>query len=349
MSSYNATYMISGAAQPALISFRNDKAFIQLYTPDGDRTVYWFYHEVTQDAVNPSVFTYMTYPPQTLEVLDKATADALAARLAQGKKNIAKSRNRTAITLLAGFAILIAIVYFLLLPWMATALAARVPVAYEKELGDNMFQALKQDFRIDEARSAYATAFFDALKLPSKYHIRITVVKGDMANAFAIPGGHIIIYDKLLNQLSSYPQLAALTAHEFIHIQARHSLKSLCRQLSTRLLISAFIGDAGAVGNAVLSGAHNLKNLSYSRSLESEADAEGLALLINRKIDGAGFVQLFHILQKEPDTQSLEWTSSHPNLEKRIRNIEQNTIYKKQQAVTDSTLHYLFLKIKRVD
>jgi predicted Zn-dependent protease len=349
MHSYNATYTISGTMQPATVVLLNGKAAIQLYTPEGARTVYWFYHEMARDAANGSFFTYMAYPPQTLEVLDNATADALATRLTHGKKAVAKKRNRTAVTLFASCVLFIAALYFFLLPWMATALARRVPVTYEKELGEKVFQAMKQDFNIDEARSAYATAFFDALRISSRYDIKITVVKSDVANAFAIPGGHIVIYDKLLNGLSSYPQLAALLAHEFVHIENRHSLKSLFRQASATLLLSALIGDAGALGGAVLNSAHNLKSLSYSRSLESEADADGLALLTNRNIDAAGFVQLFQILQKEPATQSPEWTSSHPDLNKRIRNIEQNEMYKKGHAVTDSTLYYLFLKMKTAD
>ena len=346
---YNATYTISGAPAPASVSLLPDKAAIQLYTAEGERIVYWAYHEMRQDANNNSLFTYTVYPPQQLEVLDTATTAALASRLAQGKKSVVKKRNRVALTLIAGGLFFIAIIYFLLLPWMAAALVARVPPAYEKELGESVFQSMKGDFAIDEARSAYVTSFFDALQIPSQYNIRITVVKSDVANAFAIPGGHIIIYDKLLNGLSAYPQLAALLAHEAVHIEARHSLKSLFRQLSVRLLFSALLGDAGVAGSTVLSSADNLKSLSYSRSLESEADNEGLNLLVNRNIDGAGFIRLFEVLQKEPAAQAPEWTSSHPNLERRIRNIEKSEIYKKQHAVTDTALHTLFLKIKTVD
>jgi predicted Zn-dependent protease len=92
-----------------------------------------------------------------------------------------------------------------------------------------------------------------------------------------------------------------------------------------------------------------LKSLSYSRSLESEADADGLQLLTTRQIDGAGFIRLFELLQNIPGAHQPEWTSSHPNLERRIRNIRQNKILHQQQPHTDTTLQQLFLKVKKVD
>lgn len=346
MLSYNATYTISGSVQPAQLSLLKSKASIQLSTSEGDRIVYWVYHNITRNETGGSCFTYTMYPPQTLDVLDKTMAHALSAQLYNSKKTAIKNRNRIAFTLFTGLILFFATLYFFILPWAAAALAARVPVAYEKKLGDEMYAAMKGDFRIDKERSAYTTAFFDALHIPSEYRIEITVVKSDVSNAFALPGGHIIIYDGLLKSLTSYPQLAALLAHEFIHIEARHSLKSLFRQASATLLFSAFIGDAGAIGAAVLNSANNLKTLSYSRSLESEADADGLKLLAARNIDGKGFIGLFRVLQNEPDAQGPEWTSSHPNLEKRIKNIQKNPVYKQQHAVADAALQHLFLKIK---
>lgn len=145
MSDYNATYTISGTAQPARVSLLKEKAAIQLYTPEETQTVYWLYHEITQDAANTSLFFYMAYPPQLLEVLDKPTVEALVTRLTQSKKGVVKKRNRVIITLFAGCVFFFAALYFLLLPWMATIAAARVPVTYEKELGDAMFQTMKRD------------------------------------------------------------------------------------------------------------------------------------------------------------------------------------------------------------
>ncbi len=349
MPSYNATYTSNGTVQPAILSFSKDKAVIRFHTPEGERTVFWFYHEIKQRESNRAVFTYTAYPPQSLELLERTLADTFASLIGKQKNRHTKLRHRTALVLFGTLITAIAVTYFFILPWVATALAARVPEAYEKKLGDEMFAAMQQDFVIDEAQSAYTTAFFDALQIPSAYNITITVVKSDVANAFALPGGHIIIYNKLLNSLTSYPQLAALLAHEFVHIQNRHSLKALFRQASTHLVFAALLGDAGALGTSVLNHADNLKSLSYSRSLEREADNDGLKLLQERKINGAGFIALFKILQNEPGTQPAEWISSHPNLETRIRNIQQQQKAQLHNVVTNTTLQQLFVKIKAAD
>lgn len=349
MPSYNATYTINGTAQPARLLLLKRNAVIELGTAEDDRAVYWHYHNITQPAFGNALFSYTAYPPQTLEVLDKTLAETLTARLQYSKKRRTTKRNRIVLGLLTGLVSLVVMLYFFILPWIAGALAARVPLRYEKQLGDELFASMKRTFRIDEARSAYTTAFFDALHIPSQYPVQITVVKSNDVNAFALPGGHIVIYDKLLNRLDGYPQLAALLAHEFVHVQNRHALKSLFRQASASLLFSTLIGNAGALGNAVLNSADNLKSLSYSRRLESEADADGLALLTARNIDAAGFVRLFQMLEKEPQAAGPEWVSSHPQLQTRIRDIQQNSLYKQQQPITDSTLHQLFLKIKTAD
>jgi predicted Zn-dependent protease len=189
------------------------------------------------------------------------------------------------------------------------------------------------------------------MQIPSEYNVQIVVVKGDVLNAFALPGGHIVVYDKLLYNLDSYPQLAALLSHEFTHVENRHTIKTLFRQLGSKIFLSLIVGDATAVGGVVINNADQLKTLSYSRRLEKEADQNGVRLLAERKIDCGGFVRLFQILKKETDgaAETSEWISSHPNLDNRIRNIEENPFCKNNTPRTDSSLHHLFLQIQTAE
>jgi predicted Zn-dependent protease len=85
------------------------------------------------------------------------------------------------------------------------------------------------------------------------------------------------------------------------------------------------LGDATAVGGVIINNADDLKSLSYSRALEKEADDNGARLLADRKIDCGGYLKLFQVLKKETQgAQPHEWINSHPNLDKRIQNIENN-------------------------
>ncbi len=346
----NATYSFhSDDPQPAFVSLLKHNLQITLWQEGAERKVIWQYDQVIKDAESHFVFAYTTYPPQMIALQSPDLAAQLTARLQNSQKVYFNRRRSTIFKIATGIVVFIAVAYFFVLPWIAAGFASRIPPSYEKEMGDQLYQSMKSGFEIDEAKTAYLNDFFQQLQIPSQYDIRITVVKSDVANAFAMPGGHIVVYDKIIRDMTSYPELAALLAHEFIHVENRHSLKSIFRQLSSRLFILMIMGDAGGVGDIIIGNADYLKTLSYSRSLEKEADEHGLALLSQRHIDCNGFVRLFQLLKKESTAEPSEWVSSHPNLNKRIQNIQQNVMCQQQQATNDATLHQLFLKLKTAD
>ena len=251
---------------------------------------------------------------------------------------------------LIGVLAFLILAYFFAVPWIASLLANRFPVSYEKSIGDQAFNSMKAGFKIDEQRTKYINDFFRQLNIPSKYPVQITVVKDNVMNAFALPGGHIVVYDKIISGMGSYQELAALLSHEFTHIENRHTVRTLFRQLGSKVFLSLILGDASAVGSVIIDNADQLKSLSYSRSLESEADENGVRLLSERKIDCAGFVGLFQMLKKETaGFQTSEWMSSHPDLDKRIKNIQDNILCKNATPQKDSALHHSFMMLKTAD
>lgn len=209
---------------------------------------------------------------------------------------------------------------------------------------------MKGSFTIDKKRTAYLNEFFQQLKFSSKYQIQITVVKSDVVNAFAMPGGHIVVYDKILSGMKSYEQLAALLSHEFTHIENRHTLRNLFRQFSSRIFLALLVGNTDAVSSVLINNADNLKSLSYSRSLETESDENGARLLAERGIDCKGFADLFQLFKKETaGAEPPEFINSHPNLDKRIKNIQELNFCQQRSFTKDSALHTLFLKIQTAD
>lgn len=139
--------------------------------------------------------------------------------------------------------------------------------------------------------------FFTAMKVATAYHVRITVVSSDMVNAFALPGGNIVVYTGLLNELKTYPELAALLSHEFTHVNNKHATKSIFRQLGSRVFLGLLLGNFTSITSVMIDQADQFKSLKYSRRLEKEADMEGLAILKERKIDPQGFAALFKRLK----------------------------------------------------
>jgi len=152
--------------------------------------------------------------------------------------------------------------------------------------------------------------------------------------------------------MNSYEELAALLSHEFTHVNEKHTTRSLFRQLGSAIFLSVIFGDVGAIANTVIRNADNLKGLNYSRSLEKEADMNGLKILSERKIDCNGFVHLFELLKKETmetGKQPAEWISSHPDLYNRIDYVKKNELFNKNGVGQNEVLKTLFLKIKTGD
>src|SRR5687768_1497265 len=338
----NAIYSFNGEEQPANVSFLKNKLSILLKT---NREVFWYYEQIKRENVYS--FRYTEYPPQLLRISSSALSDELENRIQKGSKRVNVGKMAPLLKVLLFFFAFLLIAYLFLVPWIASVLANRFPVSYEKSIGDQTFNAMKADFVLNEKKTAYINEFFRGLQIQSRYDIEIIVVKGDVVNAFALPGGRIVVYDQLLNKLGSYPELAALLAHEFTHIENRHTVRTLLRQLGSKVFLSLIIGDATAVGGVIINNADDLKSLSYSRALEKEADDNGARLLADRKIDCEGYVKLFQVLKKETQgAQPHEWINSHPNLDKRIRNIERNPFCKNSAPKVDSTLFQLFRRIK---
>ena len=350
-------YVQGGEEQDATMLLLKDKISIGIRDEHGNpRIVYWPYDQIIRDSFwkrGHSIVRCGTFPVQTIEVDSKEFAEKLESIFKEKEKSwISRTLNKNVMGLvkvLAVFFALLAAGYIWLIPFLADRLAKKVPVSYEERLGDEIYNELKPSFVIDAGKTAHINDFFRELNINSKYNIRITVVNENVANAFAMPGGNIVVYDKLLAGMNSYEELAALLSHEFTHVNEKHTTRSLFRKLASSLFLSIILGDVGSIGNVIINNADDLKGLSYSRKLEKEADMNGLKLLSERKIDCNGFVRLFELLQKEVDQtkdQPTEWISSHPDLKKRIAYTRSNELFNKNGVEINQTLKTLFLKIK---
>jgi predicted Zn-dependent protease len=358
MDAYSGKYYIQGGEeQEATIVILKDKLSIGIRDEHGNpRLVYWPFDQVIKDNFwkrGQTIVRCGSYPIQTIEVDHKELADKLENIFRDRDKSwFSRTLNRNfwgmAKVLIVFFAVLIA-AYIWLVPYLADRLARRVPISTEEQIGGEMYEAIKPSFTIDGTKTAYTNEFFRELKIGSKYNIQITVVKDTVTNAFAIPGGNIVVYDKIIAGMNDYTELAALLSHEFTHINERHTTRSLFRQKASSLFLVIILGDVGSLGNALINSADNLKTLDYSRSLEKEADMNGLKILSERKIDCNGFVGLFQQLQKEEQKageQRAEWISSHPDLEKRMKYIKADKLFNRNGIEENEALKTLFLKIQ---
>ena len=358
MDAYSGKYYIQGGeVKEATILFLKDKISIGLLNEHGEPAiVYWPYEQIIRDHFwkrRQSIVRCGTYPVQTIEVNEKEFADKLETILKEKERSwLGRFMNKNQwrmIRMLTVFIVILVSAYIWLVPFLAERLAKKVPVSYEEKLGDGIYEAIKPTFNIDAEKTAYINDFFRELNIDSRYNINITVVKENLANAFAMPGGNIIVYDKIIAGMSGYEELAALLSHEFTHVNEKHTTRSLFRQQASSLFISIIFGDVGTIGNVIVSSADDLKGLSYSRKLEKDADLNGMKILSERKIDCNGFVHLFELLENEiaeTGGEPTEWVSSHPDIEKRISYTKSNPLFNKNGVEVNETLKTLFMKIK---
>lgn len=222
------------------------------------------------------------------------------------------------------FVLLPLLVYFLLLPLLADKAAQVVPISTEQQIGEQTYHEFTGNAGVNQQAGDIANHFFQALKFKSEYPVNITVINDSTVNAFALPGGHIIVYAGILHKMDNALQLAALLSHEYSHVVLKHSTRSLFRALSSYVMVSLLLGDATGVAAVVVQNADQLKQLSYSRAFETEADKNGLKLLAEQHIDPKGMISLFETLQKEEKEHQAfpGFLSTHPLTADRIAEIE---------------------------
>jgi len=239
----------------------------------------------------------------------------------QWQKGIRGRRVWLALSLLAVLTMLVlSFAYFAGLPRLADAAAAAVPMEWEMDLGRQISEKTLSGLSIDETRSRWLDTFFAHLQIPSDYPIRLYFARDSVVNAFAMPGGTIVIYKGLFDRLHGPEALAGLVAHEFAHVEKRHSLKSLFRSLGGFLVLSAVFGDLTGLAGVLVENANTIQNLSYSRHFEREADARAAELLLARNIDLAGMQELFEVLIAEGNRglEVPEFLRTHPVTQDRL-------------------------------
>ncbi|RKY04227.1 MAG: hypothetical protein DRP66_12005 [Planctomycetota bacterium] len=152
-----------------------------------------------------------------------------------------------------------------------------------------------------------------------------TAVNDKSINAMALPGGHIFITRGMLQNIRTEAQLAAILAHETVHVTARHSADAMSKQIGMSILLSAVTSKKTSqtlVSVAEL-GAQIL-SLKYSRTAEYEADTFGLDYMAKAGYNPSAMVELMEILESQNSARPIEFFSTHPNPASRKEKIRQH-------------------------
>jgi predicted Zn-dependent protease len=273
--------------------------------------------------------------PEILLVDDPAFLPALHATAPGfGRRFHDPRRRRTRVLLTIGAAVTAvavgAVLYMWGIPAAAGVLAARVPVSWEERLGQAAVEQITASKRrcIDRDREEAIGLIVKRLLEPqaaSPYTFRVTVVDDLTVNAFAVPGGQVVLLRGLVERTRTPEELAGVLAHELQHVLHRHATRLLLQHASTGLLLVAVSGDiTGAMAYGIES-ARVLGTLRYSRHLESEADMEGLRMLLAADVDPRGMIAFFETMRaaERGAPSTLRYLASHPLAAERVETLKE--------------------------
>jgi predicted Zn-dependent protease len=205
-----------------------------------------------------------------------------------------------------------------------------------QQMGAETWQRIRSDTPASSNRQYQRTAERVASDLlqaaganPGEWEV--VVFEGEQANAFALPGGRIGIYEGMFQIAENEAQLAAVIAHEIGHVRAEHSQERVNSQVATQgavQLVSAAlqignVGYANAIAGALGAGAQYGVLLPYSRNQELEADRTGLRLMVEAGHDPREALEFWRRMEQQAGGQPPAFLSTHPAAGERIERLEE--------------------------
>lgn len=166
------------------------------------------------------------------------------------------------------------------------------------------------------------------------YQIDARVIDHEMINAFAAPGGQVVILRGLLDAAESPDEVAGVLAHELGHVESRDPLREAIRSAGSAGILSLVLGDAtGGTITAIM--AEQMLSSAYTRTAEEKADSFGLDLLAAAKISPKGFEVFFDRIA-DMGGELPEVFSSHPATQSRKDKAAAAAIYDATAALSDA-------------
>ncbi len=214
------------------------------------------------------------------------------------------------------------IVLYLSLGLFTTIAASCMPIKVEKWLGEKIslaFAGEENEFLQQQLDRLVASLPPDSPL--HNYSLKIYINESDEINAFALPGGTIIVFAGLLDKVKSENELNMVIAHELGHFAHRDHLRSMGRSLTVSLAAMLIFGEQTS-GNAIL-WLNNKVERKYSQQQETAADTWALDLLNRRYGHVGGATDFFARIAQKDKGELSYFLATHPSPANRIKNINQ--------------------------
>ncbi|MEO8759202.1 MAG: M48 family metallopeptidase [Devosia sp.] len=229
----------------------------------------------------------------------------------------------------------IIVAYLFGIPLLADRLVAAVPTGWEVKIGDTAATQIEHSMTggkgyvlcdpnpnsvANTAITRFVDATFDGLNSPFKP--AVTVVRSDIPNAFALPGGRAYYLSALIQASRSPDEFAGVLAHELGHIYYRHGMQTLIASSTTGLLVGFVLGDmtglsvAGAIGSSLVDN-------RFSRQAEAQADRFAGETAKRLGYNPKGLIDLLErVASDNAFSRAMALFSNHPLTDERRKALE---------------------------
>jgi predicted Zn-dependent protease len=221
-------------------------------------------------------------------------------------------------------------------------LAARaIPAEWEVSAGDAIFKQIAASERLitdpeiladlEKLTGPLVAAIKDA-RYPLKFHI----IENATMNAFAMPGGHVVLHTGLLLAAETPEEVAGVLAHEIAHVTQRHGVRGVLSSAGMFIILQTLLGDVTGLAAVLTDNSSFLLSRRFSRDFEREADDHGWDYLLAANIRPDGMIRFFqrlHEMEKRLNKQleeivpveaggALQLASTHPATAERIQALQ---------------------------
>lgn len=252
-------------------------------------------------AGRPLRLTHAGQPGARLIIADEAAKSELLRLAPQLAGGVSYARAGRLIGAVAGGLLLLLAVAYAVVQTMPQRIAFMLPDGWREQAGEQLEKSM-----VDGAKRCDAAAAGKALsalmarlaegsaEFPA---VSVRVYDIPVMNAFALPGGHIVVTAELIKKAGAPEELAGVIAHELGHVSMRHSEAQIVRATGLQLLLAIASGGNGGDTLSNLAGLATI--LRYSRAAEADADDYAVKMMTAAAIDPLGLKHFFERIVAE--------------------------------------------------
>ncbi len=225
------------------------------------------------------------------------------------------------------------------IPLLAEQAAYAIPPGTETTLGEETLKildrAMFEPTELDVAQQSELEQLFaqvvtslDATERPYRLELRSSPRIG--ANAFALPGGTVVMTDELIDMAVSDEEIAAVLAHEVGHVRHRHAMRQVIQNSAVALVVATLTGDLFSATSMAAALPTMLVDARFSRDMELQADDVALEYLLQQGKSVDHFTAILTSMEqayaekngsKEGGNRAVNYFSSHPATKERIERL----------------------------